>query len=354
VRIGFYAPNWIGDAVLSLPFLNLCRRTFPEAHITVVAKAWVAAVFEHHPSVDNIITFGGTELKGLLPTIRSGRSLRAAGFDRFYLLSDSLRSAFLAWLAGSRERIGFSRMDPASRGQFRSPLLTRALPPPNADIHRAYRYLLLVGDSTTTAAQSASPGITLTEEERAEATDRMARLQLTEPVAVFPSSVAESRRVPLAKWEAFLAPYLDAHQEILFIGSRRDRPVSEALIQRLNRPGPGRTRSSSSVEFGDALVSVCGQITLRQAMALITRCQGALATDSGLGHIAANLGVKTISIFGAGDPTITRPLGPQAAVISKPVHCSPCLKNVCRNHDEPLLCLHSVPDDAVWEAYHAL
>jgi len=348
VNVGIYAPNWIGDAVLSLPFLNLCRRTFPEARITIVAKAWVAAVFEHHPSVDSIIIFDGAQLKGLLPTIRSGRSLKAAGFDRFYLLSDSLRSAFLAWLARSRERIGFSRMDPASRGQFRSPFLTRPVPPPRADMHRAHRYLLLMGNSTAAAAQTASPGITLTEEEHAWAAGRMARLQLTEPVAVLPSSVAESRRVPLAKWVAFLAPYLDARHEILFIGSQRDQPVSEALVQKLNRPVKGRAFDRP------AMATVCGQTTLRQAMALITRCQGALATDSGLGHIAANLGVKTVSIFGAGDPAITRPLGPRAGVVSKPVHCSPCLKNVCRNHDEPLLCLNATPDHAVWEAYHAL
>lgn len=96
MNVGIYAPNWIGDAVLSLPFLNPGRRTFPEARITIVAKVWAVAVFEHHPSVDNIITFDGAQLKGLLPTIRSGRSLRAAGFDCFYLLSDSLRSACLA------------------------------------------------------------------------------------------------------------------------------------------------------------------------------------------------------------------------------------------------------------------
>lgn len=348
MNVGIYAPNWIGDAVLSLPFLNLGRRTFPEARITIVAKEWAAAVFEHHPSVDNIITFDGARLKGLLPTTRSGRSLRAARFDRFYLLSDSLRSAYLAWLSRSRERIGFSRRDSAARGQFRSPFLTQVVPPPGSVMHRANRYLLLMGNPSATPAQIASPGITLTEWERAWATDQMARLQLTEPVAVFPSSVGESRRVPLAKWEAFLAPFLDTQQEILFIGGRQDRPVSEALIHRLNRPVKGRAFDRP------AMATVCGQTTLRQTMALIALCRGALATDSGLGHIAANLGVRTISIFGAGDPDVTRPLGPRAAAISEPVHCSPCLKNVCRNRDEPLLCLHTIPDHTVWEAYHAL
>ena len=332
MRIGIYAPNWIGDAVLSLPFLNRCRRSFPEAHITVIAKTRVAAIFMHHPSADSTITFSGAQLKGFLPTTRSGRSLRAAGIDRFYLLSDSLRSAYLAWLARSRERIGF-------QGQFRAPFLSQPVPVPGGRIHRADRFLRLLGDTTTTAEETAAPGITLTKNESAWAVEQLVQLHLTEPTAVFLSSVAESRRVPLAKWTAILEPHFDDRQEIIFIGSRQDRPDSEALVKQLGRPG---------------VVTVCGQTTLRQAMALISRCRGALATDSGLGHIAANLGIRTISIFGAGDPEITRPLGPRAAVISEAVHCSPCHKNVCHNRDEPLLCLNAVPAKAVWESYHAL
>ncbi|UCH63015.1 MAG: lipopolysaccharide heptosyltransferase II [Fidelibacterota bacterium] len=331
MRIGIYAPNWIGDAVLSLPFLNRCRRSFPKAHITVIAKTRVAAIFMHHPSIDSTVPFSGAQLKGFFPTTHSGRSLRAADFDRFYLLSDSLRSAYLAWLARIQERIGF-------RGQFRAPFLSQSVSAPGGRMHRADRYLRLLGDSAT-AEETAAPGITLTKNESSWAVEQLAQLHLTEPIAVFISSVAESRRVPLAKWTEILEPYFDDHQEILFIGSQQDRPDTEVLVERLNRPG---------------VVTVCGQTTLRQAMALISKCRGALATDSGLGHIAANLGIRTISIFGAGDPKVTRPLGSRAAVISEAVHCSPCRKNVCLNRDEPLLCLSVIPTKAVWESYHAL
>ena len=331
MNIGIYAPNWIGDAVMALPFVNRCHRQFPNDRIIVVAKTRVAAIFMHHPSIDSTIPFSGAQFKGFLPTTRSGRSLRAAGFDRFYLLSNSLRSAYLAWLAHSRERIGF-------RGQFRAPFLSQPVPVPGGRMHRADRFLRLLEDTATTE-ESATPGITLTKNESAWAAEQLGQLHLTEPMAVFLSSVAESRRVPLAKWTAILEPHFDDRREILFIGSRQDRPDSEALVKQLSRP---------------SVVTVCGQTTLRQAMALISKCRGALATDSGLGHIAANLGIRTISIFGAGDPEITRPLGPRAAVISEAVHCSPCHKNVCHNRDEPLLCLNAVPAKAVWESYHAL
>ncbi len=252
MNIGIYAPNWIGDAVMALPFVNRCHRQFPDARIIVGAKAWVAAVFENHPHVDEIITFQGSELKGLGSTSRSGRRLRKACFDRFYLLSDSLRTGYLSWVARSRERIGF-------RGQFRAPFLSQPVPVPGGRIHRADRFLRLLGDTTTTAEETAAPGITLTKNESAWAVEQLAQLHLTEPTAVLLSSVAESRRVPLAKWTAILEPYLDDRQEIIFIGSRQDRPDSEALVKQLGRPGG---------------VTICGQTTLRQAMALISRCRG--------------------------------------------------------------------------------
>lgn len=337
MRIGIYAPNWIGDAVLAIPFVNRCRHKFPAAHITLIAKAWVAAIYQQHPSVDEIITFEGSQLRGLRPTTRSGRRLARLELDRFYILSDSLRTAYLAWLARSPARIGFG-------GQFRSPFLTRPVPSPESALHRADRYLLLL-DTTpapapATATASTLPGITVTKEEARWAATALDRLGLERPLAVFPSSVAESRRVPLVKWVRFLTPHLEAGRQLLFIGSRQDRPASDDLIQRLGRSG--------------AVATVCGETTLRQSIALIAQCEGAIASDSGLGHIAANLGLKTVSIFGAGDPDITRPLGPRTAVVAEPVHCSPCRRNTCSNREEPLLCLTAIDDHAIVKAYDAL
>ena len=332
MRIAIYMPNWIGDAVLSIPFINACWRRHPDARITLVAGGHVAPIFEHHPSIKTIIRLQGQRLKGFRASHLSGLALRKTPFDLVYLLSDSLRTAYLARLARHKERIGF-------RGQFRSPLLTHPVPLPTRVMHRADRYLLLLG-SNLQAAQFAAPGITLTAAEQAGAADDIGRLGLSLPVAVFPASVAESRTVPLAKWVEFLEPILDHQRELLFIGSRLDRPASEEIISRLKQRG-----------LGKALVTVCGETSLRQSIALVSQCAGAIATDSGLGHIAANLSLKTISLFGAGNPAVTRPLGPRTKVVSQQVHCSGCQKNACRNQDEPLLCLQVIPARAVWEGY---
>src|SRR5919106_1074621 len=41
-RLLVRAPNWLGDVILSLPALRDLRRSFPEARVEVLARAWVA------------------------------------------------------------------------------------------------------------------------------------------------------------------------------------------------------------------------------------------------------------------------------------------------------------------------
>ena len=229
----------------------------------------------------------------------------------------------MAWLSASDCRIGF-------RGQWRSSLLTRAEYRPTGPLHRSEIYLKLIGSPEVGSIH----GITISEEEAAWGRGEMERLGLEKPLSVFPSSVAPSRRVPIEKWMEILSNSGRGSREVLFFGSDGDRPVGEALVRQLENA-----------------VCVCGNFSLRESLILMSLCEGAIGTDSGLGHVAANLGLPTVSLFGAGDPVRTTPQGPRAKVVMFSVHCSPCRKNVCLKREEPLICLTSLDANKVWETY---
>lgn len=326
VRIGIYSPNWVGDAVMSLPFIAECRRRFPRDELVVVAKSWVAAVFLNHPFINDIRVLENDDLSGAVSTTRTGRKLRALGLDVFYLLSDSLRCAYLAWLSGCQERVGF-------RGQSRSPLLTVAVNHSRGNsVHRSVEYLRLLTDPEP----ESDHGIYLSTDEKNWAEQEMRMLGLGNPIAVFPSSVAPSRKMPTAKWEEILQLAVNSGFRLLFVGSAADGLQGESLAARFD---------------SNAVTSVCGKYTLRQSICLISQCDGAISSDTGLAHVAANLGLKTVSIFGAGDPSSTAPQGERVKVIRENVYCSPCRKNICPNSKEPLLCLTSIDPRKVWETY---
>lgn len=306
---------------MALPFINVIRRECPDDKIIIIGRKWVTDLFKHHPAVDEIVTVSSS--RGLAGTTRTGFNLRRLKLGSIYLLSNSWRSAYLAWLSASDCRIGF-------RGQWRSSLLTRAEYRPTGPLHRSEIYLKLIGSPEVGSIH----GITISEEEAAWGRGEMERLGLEKPLAVFPSSVAPSRRVPIEKWMEILTDSERGEREILFFGSDQERTISQTLAEQLN----------------DA-VSVCGDYSLRESMVLISFCSCAIGTDSGLGHLSANLGLPTVSLFGAGDPVRTTPQGPGTKVVMSGVHCSPCRKNVCLNREEPLICLTSLDAKKVWETY---
>jgi ADP-heptose:LPS heptosyltransferase len=44
-RVVVRATNWLGDAVMSLPAIRAIRGVFPDAHLAVLARPWVADLY---------------------------------------------------------------------------------------------------------------------------------------------------------------------------------------------------------------------------------------------------------------------------------------------------------------------
>ncbi|MBT3217045.1 MAG: glycosyltransferase family 9 protein [Candidatus Marinimicrobia bacterium] len=325
MNIAVYAPNWLGDAVMALPFVSQCAQ-FHGQKVSVVCKSWVAPVFENHPNVKEIIQYEAEDLSGIQKTVSVGNQLKQHQFSHFYLLSDSFRCAFIAWKSGAEEISGFH-----STG--RSLFLTKVINTSTKPIHRSKKYIDLIQSNKDDQAASINQlsGISLTEEEINFGKNILKTMGILNPIAIFPFSIAKSRSLP----DALTVDILNTiNRPAVIFGSESDKPNADILVE----------KSQNNV------FSLCGKFSLRKTIAIISQCVGAIATDSGLGHISANLGIPTVSIFGAGDQTQTRPIGPKAMVINKQVHCSPCKKNSCINQDEPLLCIDLITAQEVNKA----
>ncbi|MBC8346402.1 MAG: glycosyltransferase family 9 protein [Candidatus Marinimicrobia bacterium] len=304
---------------MALPFLTACKQENPEATILVICKSWVGPIFENHPSVDGIVSFQKKDLNGYRSTSNSGQSLKSLDLDYFYLLSDSFRSAYLAKKSESNHRIGYP-------GQGRSGFLTQIIPRPKINMHRSKQYLNLLNGNDIELKGDLCV-IKLLDEEILWAKKELNQIGVLNPIALFPFSVATSRSIPQLK---ILEILKKTSESIVIFGGKGDKGKAEILINASQKKN---------------MISVAGHYNLRESMALISMCKGAIASDSGLGHISANLGVPTVSLFGAGNPELTRPIGRKTKVINENVHCSPCLKNTCSNREDPLLCLNEISPD---------
>jgi len=326
MKIGVYSPNWVGDAVMALPFIHHLKEKNPESKIIIICRDWVAAVYENHSEIDQIIKLTRSDVKGIFGTRRTGKSFQLLDLDVFYTLTDSFRSAAILWWSNTKIRIGF-------KSQMRSIFLTDVIEKPQEKMHRTIKYLTLFN---LKIKANNSTGIKLTRRESKWAKEELKNMNLECPVALFPFSVAPSRSIPNKKIKEWLN---ESNQSVLIFGSKRDAALAKLLIDEC---------------AGIKLINLCGKYSMRQSMALISVCQFSLASDSGLGHISASLGIPTISVFGAGDSEMTKPIGKRTFVINKDVYCSPCRKNVCMNTKDPLHCLNQIHQSDMKEAIQSL
>ena len=117
-RILIVAPNWVGDAIMSVPALRAIRELYPKAKISCLMRRYVKPMFTGLPWVDRLITYrsrGESHRGRRKPRAGKGRffdlaaRLRAGRFDLAVLLTNSFRSALLCKAARIPRVVGYDR-----------------------------------------------------------------------------------------------------------------------------------------------------------------------------------------------------------------------------------------------------
>ena len=109
-RILVRATNWVGDAVMSLPALNALRVRFPQAHIAILARPWVADLYGREPFCNELIPYDAPKgWAGPVAKWKIAAELRARRFDCALLLQNAFEAAALTALARIPVRIGYDR-----------------------------------------------------------------------------------------------------------------------------------------------------------------------------------------------------------------------------------------------------
>ncbi len=317
-RILVRAANWLGDAIMSLPALEAIRRRFPRAWICVLARPWVADLYESEPFADEVIRLtagrGAGDPGGKW---RAARALRSRRFDGAILLQNAFEAALITWLARIPRRIGYAR-------DGRGFLLTDPVPPPAAGElprHERFYYLEMLRRAGIIEGPL-HPGPVLLRrapELRERGGAALRRSGLPAPVlGVSPGAAfGGAKRWPADRFgeaAARLAERLGA--SVAVFGSAAERTLCEhaATIVR------GR---------GVAVRNFAGETPLGAFVELAAGCALYLTNDSGAMHVASALAVPTLAVFGPTDENGTGPLGDRSAVVRETVDCSPCLLREC-------------------------
>ena len=333
--------RFIGDTILTVPFLRNLRAAYPDARIDLVIAPYSSDVLHGIPYVDNLIVFDPPtkhqdsrgQHRTLGAKIRFIRKLRAARYDKAYVLKRSLSSALIAFLSGAGERIGFDT-------EHRGFLLTKPVAY-RKDQHEVQNFLdVLRQDGARVASDHLEAW--LSEDEISFAEEFLARENcpsVARLVGIHPFSA-----VPERTWhgnrfvEVANALQEKAGVRILLFGGERDMEAASDIAKRII-PAP---------------ILAAGRTDLRQTMALLSKCSLLICNDSGVMHLAAALNVPLVALFGPQTPKLFGPWGKRCAVLTKNFPCSPCNQKFfteCKPSPEGMPpCIEAITVNEVLEA----
>ncbi|GAB4092106.1 glycosyltransferase family 9 protein [Flaviaesturariibacter terrae] len=297
-------PNWLGDMVMAVAFVEALGEAYPGAEISVIAKKGIHELLPWFPPLEHQFVFDKGSAPGLRGLWRFGRGIRdTASFDLFFSLPDSLSAALMGYASGARRRIGF-------RKEGRGVLLTHTYSRPHG-CHRVDEYLTLLERYSDW-----QPGHTAV------------RLKHNFPkgdaLVVNINSEAQSRRLTIPKAvEILSALRATLSAPIILVGAPKEQSfVAEVLAQLPDASGIRNAAGSSS---------------LAGLVEILASARAVLSTDSGPAHLANALGTPTVVLFGAGNEKNTAPFNEEGRSVLRlnELSCEPCLKNRCVCFETP-------------------
>ncbi|MCW5963299.1 MAG: lipopolysaccharide heptosyltransferase II [Bryobacterales bacterium] len=312
------APNWLGDAVMSLPALSALRQSLATEPLVALARAGVADIYRLSGLCDEVLVLPSPrDSGGWGATLSAARALRETRFRAGIVFPNSFESALTMRLAGVGECFGYAR-------DGRVLLLTRAVSPPGkGDIpsHEVYYYLELLRRLKFIPALPAEavPTLNLSPESLGHGRALLSAEGLEGNVVAVSPGAANSRakQWPAASFvEAACLATRHSGASVAVFGTPQERELCMQI-------------AADIASRGVTVRNLAGSTSLADFVCAIAACSLLITNDSGGMHVGYAAGVPTVAIFG---PTIdqeTGPLGSHTRVVREPVECSPCMLKDC-------------------------
>ena len=332
--------RFIGDMILTVPFLRNLRYAYPDARIDMLVSPNSGEVIEECPYVDNFIFFDTTRKHRYENGKNKKKSfwhyvsmLRKEKYDKAYVLKRSLSSALLCYFSGIKERIGY---DTENRGF----LLTKKVEYDKYK-HESLCFLdVLAADNIQIKDTYLENWINEESKEKIEELFKKYNINTSQRKAVVHATATNKWKLWDINKFARIIEYLSnkKHIQVIFIGALSDREVYEKInyIENLEIPP----------------VNLCGEVTIKDSLALLKEVDFIVGNDSGNLHMAASVGTKVIGLYGPMPFEKWKAPGDGNIHLKANLPCMPCgLKHKCRYNKA---CMNSITVEQVKEAIDKL
>ena len=272
----------MGDVAMTVPVLRAFVKQFPEVQITVISRPFFKPFFEGIPNLSFFAFDEKERHKGFLGLLRLFQDLKGLNIDAFADLHNVLRSKVVRTLFA----LSGKKIASVDKGRAEKKALTQAenktFKPLPSMFERHAEVFEQLG-FTVDLSQSEFP-------EKAILSPEILALIGTNHqklIGIAPFAQYDSKVYPLDLMQGVIDQLaLDKTQTILlFGGGKKEIEILNAILK-------GKKN----------VINVAGKIKFQQELQLISNLDVMLSMDSGNAHIAAMLGVKVITLWGATHP----------------------------------------------------
>lgn len=303
-RILVVRTDRVGDVVLATPLIRALRKTFPDSYLAALVRPYTRDVLLHNPHLDEILVDDPAGAHAGRSGFRAQAAmLRSKKVDTALLLLPTERMAWMLFAAGIRTRIGVGTKLYQALTFMRTVSRNKYVP-----LRHEADYCLDLGRAIGVRSTDLTTEVFITDDERRVAAARLrgAGLQGATSVLVgmHPGSGRSAPNWRIDRYAELSGEILKRHPSatIVVTGSEAEREFSRAFT------GLTSTR----------VIDLVGALTLRELMAVVSHCSLLVSASTGPMHIAAGLGVPTVSLFcplTACSPRLWGPLGNRSEVL---------------------------------------
>ena len=334
VRILIVRLSAIGDVLQATPVARNLKTFYPSCHITWLASPPASEMLRYNKDIDELLIWNRQDFDQAVASFscrrawQSFQQLQALFAGRHFDLALDVQGLFLTGLitrlSHAPRRIGIHE-----RHEFNHLFMTERAPDIKSP-HKIRRYLTALSPLGITASDTR-----LSLALPSDAADFAHRFYTAHHISLAHRILMVNVRTtwPDKNWPpAFFAETLKAIPEniqIVFCGTQKDL----SFIQEIQRQLPRQS------------FNLAGETSLLELASLFTLADLLLTEDTGSLHIAAAVGLPTLSLWGPTHPSIYGPLNGRNEFVITPHTCHSCCKTKCRQHTNA--CMNAILPQAV-------
>jgi len=300
VKILIILPNWLGDAIMATPAIELLAKHYPSARFTFVGSYVSIEAIKHHPLCENAIV-DNTKKQGnrFVATYKLAKKLGT--FNLAVTFRNQLHSSLLLRFTKTVVCI--------SRKSWHSQFLLSHTPkiPTNQHLVKQYAQLAMI-DTDNYTVDELEPLKLYIEKEKFEKPTLGINAGAT---------YGSAKRWYPEKFAKVASEFSDKYNILIFGGPNEVEMAKEI-------------QDNLEALHVENFTNVAGKTNIQELCSKIAGCSLFITNDSGPMHVAAAYQVPTVAIFG---PTrhkeTSQWMNEKSKIVRHDMDCAPCMKREC-------------------------